>query len=382
MNTAEFLNIANAIAPDKEAIIFEEKRFTFGGLNQRSTQLAHALQGMGIGKGDPVGIMQVNCNEVAEVYFACAKLGAIFVPLTFRAKAEELRQIVNASEARVVFAGIRYVPLIHELRDNLTRVEHFISLEGEAEGFTEYEDVLAGQPDDDVIADVDDEDTTILMFTAGTTGLPKGVMLTYKSMSSFALNNVVPLDPEDYEKNILTVPLYHVAGIQTVISSVYGGRTLVVQRQFDPLAWMELVERERVQRAMMVPTMLKQLMDHQKFADYDLSSLQVVTYGAAPMPLAVIKRAIELLPGARFINAFGQTESAATITMLGPEDHVIEGSPEEIEKRLKRLGSIGKPLADVEVGGVVAWCDLQSTGPETGVHSIVCNYGNSSPQQG
>ena len=112
---------------------------------------------------------------------------------------------------------------------------------------------------------------------------------------------------------------------------------------------MSLVQRHSVDRAMMVPTMIKQLMDHEEFESYNLTSLQVITYGAAPMPLEVIKRAIEQFPGTHFINAFGQTESAATITMLGPEDHIMEGNPEEKELKLKRLGSIGKPLPDVEV---------------------------------
>ena len=157
------------------------------------------------------------------------------------------------------------------------------------------------------------------------------------------------MDLEVEEKNILTVPMYHIAGIQAVMAAVYGGRTLVLQRQFDPEEWMQLVQQHAVDRAMMVPTMIKQLMDHEKFEEYNLTSLQVITYGAAPMPLEVIKRAIERFPGTHFINAFGQTESAATITMLGPEDHIIEGTEEEKEVKLKRLGSIGKPLPDVEV---------------------------------
>ena len=99
----------------------------------------------------------------------------------------------------------------------------------------------------------------------------------------------------------------------------------------------------------MVPTMLKMLLDHEEFPNHDLSSLEVITYGAAPMPLEVIRRAIEMLPGTFFINAFGQTETAATITMLPPEDHILEGSSEEVEIKLKRLTSIGKPLDDVEV---------------------------------
>jgi acyl-CoA synthetase (AMP-forming)/AMP-acid ligase II len=102
---------------------------------------------------------------------------------------------------------------------------------------------------------------------------------------------------------------------------------------------------------MMVPTMLKQLLDHEKFHDSDISSMKVITYGAAPMPLEVIKRAMKEMPGCRFINAFGQTETASTITMLAPDDHVIpdDASPEEVERRMKRLTSIGKPLPDVEV---------------------------------
>ena len=112
-----------------------------------------------------------------------------------------------------------------------------------------------------------------------------------------------------------------------------------------------MVQKERANRAMLVPTMLKWVVDHEDFNKYDLSSLRVVTYGAAPMPFEVIKKAIELMPNTRFINAFGQTETASTITTLGPEDHVIEGTPEEKEKKLKRLEtSIGRPMSDVEMG--------------------------------
>ena len=197
----------------------------------------------------------------------------------------------------------------------------------------------------------DEEELAVLMFTAGTTGAPKAVMLSHNSFSSYTLANVEPADPEVEEKNILTVPMYHIAGLQAVMAAVYGGRTLVVQRQFEPLAWMGLVEAERVQRAMMVPTMIKQLMDHPDFAGFDRSSLQVITYGAAPMPAEVIRRALEEFPGCRFINAFGQTETASTITMLPPEDHDIPADlpSEERERRLARLTSIGRPLPDVEV---------------------------------
>jgi acyl-CoA synthetase (AMP-forming)/AMP-acid ligase II len=187
------------------------------------------------------------------------------------------------------------------------------------------------------------------MFTAGTTGVPKGVMLTHESFSSLLLATVEPADPDIEETNLISVPFYHIAGLQAALAAVYGGRTLVVMRQFEPAEWMQLAQEYRANRAMLVPTMLKHLMEHPRFSEYDLSSLNVITYGAAPMPLEVIREAIAKFPGARFINAFGQTETASTITMLPPDDHVLDGSPEEVETKLKRLTSIGKPLDDVEV---------------------------------
>ena len=350
MNTAEFLSIANMIAPDKEAIVFEDTRLTYAKLNARSNQLASRMQSWGVGSGDRVGIMQVNCNEVIETYFAAAKLGAIFVPLSFRGRAEEIRHMVNASESKVVIAGSRYLGMVDELRSSLGTVEHYVSLEGTADGWEPYEDALAGQPTDDITTEVDDDDTTILMFTAGTTGLPKGVMLTFGGVSSYSLSNVTPVDPDQVEKNILTVPLYHVAGMQAVISAIFGMRTLVIQRQFEAESWMKLVQDEQVSRAMMVPTMLKMLLDHPARPNYDISSLDVLTYGAAPMPKEVIKRAIMEMEDTQFINAFGQTEASATITALMPDDHNVKGlSEEEREKKFERLSSIGKPLPGVEI---------------------------------
>ena len=350
MNTTEFLMVTSAIAPDRPAIIFEEKQYSFTDLQTRSTKLANALQGMGIGKGDRVAYCDVNTNQCLETYFACAKAGAIYVPLNFRARAEEIEFMIQDSGATVALAGERYYPIFEEIKGRLPNVKHYIGLGKHHQGWHEYEKVIAGAAEDEVFTDTDEADLTILMFTAGTTGKPKGVMLAHRNFSEYVTNNVTPADPDVEEKNILTVPMYHIAGIQAVMAAVYGGRTLVVQRQFDAEDWMRLVQTHKVGRAMMVPTMLKQLMDHPSFKKYDLSTLKVITYGAAPMPLEVIKRAIQELPNSRFINAFGQTESAATITMLGPEDHDIRGTtPAERELKLKRLGSIGKPLPDVEV---------------------------------
>jgi acyl-CoA synthetase (AMP-forming)/AMP-acid ligase II len=174
--------------------------------------------------------------------------------------------------------------------------------------------------------------------------------LRYDAFVSYVLGNVDPASPDTEEKNLLTVPLYHVAGIQGMLAAIYGGRTLVMMRQFEVREWLETVQRERATRAMLVPTMLKTVIDYPDFTKYDLSSLQVITYGAASMPFEVISKAIKVMPWVKFINAFGQTETASTITALGPEDHLIQGTEEERERKLKRLASsIGRPLPDVEV---------------------------------
>ncbi|MBF8299405.1 MAG: Long-chain-fatty-acid--CoA ligase FadD13 [Dehalococcoidia bacterium] len=349
MNTGEFLTVTAAVVPDRIAIVFEGHRYSYAEVADRSNRLANALLTLGVHKGDRVSFIDVNSNQCMESYFACAKMGAIYVPLNFRARAEEFAFMLNDSGASVVFVGDRYVPIIDGIRGELKGISTYISLGKPAKGMSNYEDLISKASADEVFTDIDESDLTILMFTAGTTGVPKAVMLAHQNFSDYVTANVTPVDTDVEEKNILTVPMYHIAGIQAVMSAVYGGRTLVIQRQFDANDWMRLVQTEKVDRAMMVPTMLKQLMDGPDFRKYDLSSLKVITYGAAPMPLIVIEQAIREFPNTRFINAFGQTESAATITMLGPEDHVIDGTPKEREIKLKRLGSIGKPLPDVEV---------------------------------
>ena len=271
------------------------------------------------------------------------------MPLNFRTRPEELRYMVNDCAPKVLFVGGRYTELVASVGGGMPSVDHCVSLEGRVEGWLDYGELLDAAPDDERYPEADADDLCVIMYTAGTTGFPKGVMLTHDSFSSYILSAVTPADPDIEERNILTVPLYHIAGVQALMSAVYGGRTLIVQRQFEPAEWMALVERERADRAMMVPTMLKMLMDHEEFGQRDLSSLRVITYGAAPMPLDTIRRAVEAFPGAQFINAFGQTETAATITMLPPDDHVLSGSEDEIARKLKRLTSIGKPLDDVEV---------------------------------
>jgi acyl-CoA synthetase (AMP-forming)/AMP-acid ligase II len=350
MNTVDFINIASAICADRPLVVFEGKRYTFSDMNERASRLANALLKMGAKKGDVIAILQVNCPQYVEIYYACAKAGFIFSPLNFRAKADEIAYMLNFSEARALLVGERYISLVSGIRAEIPTVKDCIALDGQAEGMLYYEDVLSSASSEEPVTEIGDEDVTILMFTAGTTGRPKAVPLRHDAFVAYALENVEPASPEISEVNVLTVPLYHVAGIQAMLAATYGGRTMAMMRQFEVKEWMETVQREKANRAMLVPTMLRWIVEDPDFHKYDLSSLKVITYGAASMLFEVITKAMELMPGVQFINAFGQTETASTITMLGPEDHDLSGTPEEREKKVRRLhSSIGRPMADVEV---------------------------------
>lgn len=349
MNTSEFLMLAAAIVPERTAVVFDGREYSFELLQERVNRLANAMSGLGIGAGDRVAAMQTNCNHLLEIYFAAAQLDAIYVPINFRAKEDELATMVGIVEPGLLFLGQRYLPLA-DAAGSLPN-DRMVMLDGvSSNGRREYDELLAeGEPEQLHFPEDDEDATTVIMFTSGTTSIPKGVQLTHDSFSTFLLTNVTPADPDVAETNLLTVPMYHVAGLQAALAAVFGGRTLVVMPQFDPEVWMTLAVERQVNRAMLVPTMLKRVMDHPRFGEYDLSSLDVITYGAAPMPLPVIRDAIAKFPNTRFINAFGQTETASTITMLPPDDHVLDGAPEEVETKLRRLTSIGKPLDDVEV---------------------------------
>lgn len=349
MNISEFLNISSAVVPNRLAVIFEGRRISYDEMLGRVNRLVNVLAGLGVDRGDRVAILQVNCNEQIEVCFACAVLEAVYVPLNFRARSDELIHMINESSPKILLVGPRYIDMVSSFADKTTSVKSRISLEKPNKGWHYYDELMASASTQERSPVGQSDDVAMILFTAGTTGSAKGVMLSHESFSSYIFSNVDPADPEIEERNILTVPIHHVAGVQTAMSAVYGGRTLIIQRQFEPKEWMGLVEIEQVTRAMVVPTMLKVLMEHPDFHQHDLNSLEVITYGAAPMPIKLIKRAIHEFPRAKFINAFGQTETASTVTMLTTEDHNLIGSSEEIDQKLRRLSSIGKPLEDVEV---------------------------------
>jgi len=308
--------------------------------------------------------MSVNNPEYVETYYACAKLGAALVPLNYRAKREELSYMINASEAQLLCVSERYQELTASIRPDLVGVRQFVSYDGRAEGMINYEDLVAAGSEDELFVEVDENDATMLMYTSGTTAFPKGVVLTYLTLSVYVMNTMNPADPTaEHEVTLLSVPIYHVAGATATLSSIWGGRTLVILPQFEPEAWLEAVQGERVTHSFVVPTMLKRIMEHPDFEKHDISSLKLITYGAAPMPYEVVRRAVDVFK-CDLMNAYGQTESTSTMTYLGPEDHRLEGTPEEIAKMERRLRSVGRAMDDVEIAIMNPNNEILSPGQE------------------
>jgi acyl-CoA synthetase (AMP-forming)/AMP-acid ligase II len=353
MNTAEILTIAGSMVPDRVALTDPDGSITYAALQSRVNKLAHALSSLGVAKGANVGIMSVNSMKFVELYYATASVGATFVPLNFRAKTDELQYMLDASDVNVLFVSERYYPIFQQIKGNLGKIQSVYTLDFEAEGLQTYEALLESGQDEMFFADVDDDDAALVIYTSGTTALPKGVVLTHKTLTAYVVNTQNPVDPsQEQEVTLVSVPFFHVAGATTMLGSLWSGRKLAILPQFDPAGWLDMVEREGVTHAFVVPTMLKRVMEVDGFEKYNLSTLKLITYGAAPMPFEVVRKAIDVFAGTPtgLMNAYGQTESTSTMTYLGPDDHRLDGNPEENELKIKRLRSVGRVMPDIEVG--------------------------------
>ncbi len=350
MNTSNFVSIPASMFADQEILVFEDQRLTYGQLWENIQRLANALRALNVGRGDCVAVLQTNSHRYVEAYYATAAIGAVFLPLNYRAKLPELEYMVTTAKTKVLIVGDRYQDAVAHVRSQLTTVHAYVAMDQPHDGMLHLGGLIAQASPEFEPPEVDDEDTTILMYTSGTTALPKAVLLTYNDFTAYVTANVELADGTPRGTSLLCVPLYHIAGATNVMTNMFTGRKVVLLRQFDASEWLRTVERERVTHAFLVPTMVKQLIDHPDFSKHDLSSLENVSYGGAAMPFPVIRRAIETFPKTvGFVNAFGQTETTSTLTVLGPDDHRLEGSVPDVERRLKRLKSIGRPLPDVEL---------------------------------
>jgi long-chain acyl-CoA synthetase len=330
--------------PNNTATVDGAHRQTYRELRTRVDALAAALQQLGIKQGDRVAILMLNGHEFAEVIFACWEIGAVVVPLNYRLAAEELIFIINDAECAAMISDDVMLPLTVAMRLRLEGIQHHIAT-AQADGFLAYEELLTNSASSFTSPEIAENDLAGLFYTSGTTGLPKGVMLSQRNLWMNLLHSLAAIPPKEGEVYMHAAPMFHLADFPALMSVTQHGCTHVMLKRFDPAAFLELVERERVSRVTLVPTMINFIINHPEVKTRDVSSLKVITYGASPMPAELLKRAMQTLPGVEFYQGYGQSESSPLLTRLSPQDHVLEG-PEHLTRR---LASCGRPIVGVEL---------------------------------
>lgn len=345
MNFAALLDIPAMIAPEQLALIDTGdagRRVSYGQLRERAGRAAALLAAQGIAPGDRVGVLATNSAECLEAIFGIALLGAVVVPMNFRAGAEELTHLLADAGVRVLFSETRYREAIEACRP--ASLERVLYLDRDYAGQRDAHAAIVE------MAEVADEDLAVLPYTSGTTSLPKGVKITHGALTGYIMAGNDAADGTEGERTLLAAPLYHIAGFTSMLNALYSGRPLIVLPQFRAPQWLRAVQEHRANQGFLAPTMLAHVIADPGFSGTDLSSLRQVTYGAAPMPPPVIRRALALFPaGCGFSGAYGQTETTSTVAVLSPEDHRLEGSEQQIALKLARLGSVGRVLDDVQV---------------------------------
>lgn len=342
MNLASLLDFPSLIVPDSLVLIDTTpasgpREVTYGELRAAVAQAAGLLTELGVTQGDRVGLFATNSCGYLEALFAISSVGATIVPMNYRAADEEVRHLLADSGSKVLFTETRYKDLIE--RCSPDSLEHTIYLD------VDYEAKRDAAEEFPLVVDVEDDELAALLYTSGTTSLPKGVKLTHGALTGYIMGANDAADGSDMGRMILAAPLYHIAGLTSMLNALYSGRVTVMMSQFEPDQWLEQLERHGATHAFLVPTMLAKVLESPRLGSTDLSSLQALTYGAAPMPPAVIRRAIELFPETvGFSGAYGQTETTSTVAVLGPDDHKLDS-----DVKLARLRSVGQVLDDVEV---------------------------------
>ncbi len=314
--------------PDKEAVIFGDTRLTYREFGARINRLAHAFMDMGIGRGEKVAILSFNCNQYLECYFALGKIGAVAVPLNFRLHPDELKFITNNADALAMVVGEQFVEIARGLKQDLPKVRRYISLTPEpVEGMLHFESMLRQYPDEEPLVPVEEDDPAFIMYTAGTTGRPKGAVLTHKNqvmMWALAVMEVAsePNIGDMYQFRVCSPPpIFHLASFGYVEAHLLIGATVVLPTQvFDGAEILQIIEREKIDSILLVPAMASFLLLHPDLHKYDTSSLKVWITGAAVLPTATRKAIGEHFPNVNLFDCFGQTESSAIVSILRPSD--------------------------------------------------------------
>ena len=333
-NVSDLLKITANKLMNREAIFDEKRRVTYQELNCEVTKLAQGLIKTGVNRGDRVAVAIINSVEYVVAFFAIARIGAVIVPLNPSFSKTESSYILEQTNSKVLFCSEE--SYYSELKEEIDSLEILISVGIQVENYLWYDNLLVGSGLEDIHVEPVDQLFTI-MFTSGTTGRPKGAMLTHSNVlfSASSASKIMECTEEDVF--LIPNPLFHIMGVTFLLRAVYCGGRLVVMRKYSVTNALKLIESERVTIHPGVPTMFILELNSSDFDQYDLSSLRTGEMAAAPCPVEVVKR-IRSEMNCNILIAYGSTETAATLTLTGfdADDQL-------------RAETIGRPLPGVEI---------------------------------
>ena len=344
----EFRRRAERVYATKIGIIDGLKRFTYAEFGERSRRLATALVRLGIKPGEIVSFITYNTHHLLEAYYGVLQAGAVLNPINIRLNPQEIAYILNHAGCRVVCFHRDFTPMVDAMREGLKTVKHFVVLEpdgGMPFASHDYEALLAGSAPMAADPEPDENSVAELFYTSGTTGKPKGVALTHRSLYLHALYAMIATRNTDETVLLHVVPMFHVNGWGSPHTVTATGGVHVMLRKIDPVEIFRLTQAERVTHLLGVPTIYNALINHPERSTYDLSSLRLALVGGAPSSPKLIK-SIEDGLGCEVFVGYGLTETSPVLTLARPKVHQAAEGP---ERHLERRSKTGYAIVGVEV---------------------------------
>ena len=332
--------------PATLAVVAGEQRRTYAELADRVARLAGALRQLGMQPEDRVGMLSLNSIPYVEYFYGTWWAGGVVNPCNIRWSPQEVAYSLDDCDTQILFVDDTFasmVPRLRELSKSLKTVIHCGS-GPTPEGMLAYEDLMAkAQPAPDARRSGDD--LAAIMYTGGTTGKPKGVMLSHLNLAISGLGTSAMTTRENSRVGAISPPMFHVAACGNVIISLSKLMTIVVLPYFDEVPLMQAIQEHRVDAMFLVPTMIKRFIEHPRFAEFDLSSLDLLSYGASPMDASLLQQTMAGLPGVSLIQAYGMTELSPTITILPSAEHL----PGPRQAAMLRAAGRPTPIAEVRI---------------------------------
>ncbi|MBN1869596.1 MAG: AMP-binding protein [Candidatus Omnitrophica bacterium] len=319
---------------EKPGIIFENKNISFKEIQERTLKLANVLRGCGVAKGDKIAIYLPNSPEYVYSYLACFHLGAVVVPMDYMLKGDELTSCLGHSETKVLIARNRPDVDLGEIQENIDCLETIILCGEPIEGsqnfkYIQYEDNVNKADTKLPEVTIADNDPAMIMYTSGTTGKPKGILLNYKHLegSPKAMEHFVDLTEKDIK--LAALPLSHIGGFIYIQNSILFGITLVLMERFNPFKFLENIQQHKVTCFHIVPAMYTAILSLKQIENFNLSSLRWVVVFGAPSSPEILKQFHRYCPNAKFLNGWGMTETCPpnTVTPMDSDNIASVGKP-------------------------------------------------------